>query len=488
MGQKTNKYALLLKDTMLFALSAYLPKLISFFLVPVYTNCLTTYEYGVVDLIATTIGFLVPILTLGIDNATLRFTIENKEDKRPYQISIRIASIGILIVLLGVLVSITTNVLNMDTIYVLYFVFMYIMKVFYGINTAYIRAEERTVLLSSVSIVHSFTVIFSNIITLTILKWGIYGYLLSDVLGLILSNFIIFAKIDVRKLLKGIGISRSFKELQEQMLKFSTPLVVSSIAWWVNSASDKYFILYICGAAANGIYSVAYKIPTMLKLMQSVFSQAWLLSVYREWNKEGGKEYVSKIYDLYNGVMVIGCSLIILINIPLSRFLYAKDFFEAWKYVPALLISMVFIANAGFYESILSLHKRSKVLAITTVAGAIINILLNAILINSIGIQGAAIATAVGYFVMWITRVPIVHKLYDFKVNWYKHGVLFVLLVVEAVMLVHYQSYLFIVIICLMILVINFKTIFYVIKEITGKLLKVKSVWFDNVNVLNDII
>ena len=59
MKNTSNKYAALLKDTMLFALSAYLPKLISFFLVPVYTSCLTTYEYGVVDLIATTISFLV---------------------------------------------------------------------------------------------------------------------------------------------------------------------------------------------------------------------------------------------------------------------------------------------------------------------------------------------------------------------------------------------------------------------------------------------
>ena len=470
MKNTSNKYAALLKDTMLFALSAYLPKLISFFLVPVYTSCLTTYEYGVVDLIATTISFLVPVLTLGIDNATLRFTIENKEDKRPYQISIKIAIAGIIIVITGVLISVSFGAFRLDRVYLWYFLVMYCMRVLYGINTAFIRAEERTILLSSVSILHSFLVIFSNIVTLVFLKLGIYGYLFSDILGLVVSNIVIFAKIDIRYLLKGIW--DPFKELQEKMLRFSTPLVVSSIAWWINSASDKYFILGLCGAAANGIYSVAYKIPTILKLMQSVFSQAWLLSIYREYNTEGGKKYVGKIYDLYNGVMVMGCSVIILMNIPLSTFLYAKDFFEAWKYVPALLISMVFIANAGFYESILSLYKKSKVLATTTVAGAIVNIVLNIVLISKIGVQGAAIATVVGYFVMWVVRVPIVHQLYDFQVNWIKHGGLFALLIVQAYVMVRYQNYWVGIILCIMILMINLKTIFYVITEVREKLLK----------------
>lgn len=457
MGKVSNKYTALIKDTFFLALSAYVPKVLSFFLVPIYTNCLTTSEYGTIDLLTTTISFLVPIFTLGIDNATLRFTIINKEDKRPYQISLKIALQGSVIICGIVLLNIFFEVIKIEKIYQIYFLVVYFLKVVYGINTAYLRAEDNLILLSKVSIIYTVIFISSNIITLLLLKLGIIGFLFSDLFAFLVCNIIVGYNINFVKLIN--GIKEPFNALQKEMLEYSVPLVISSIAWWINSASDKYFILYLCGVAANGIYSVAYKIPTILKLMQNVFYQAWILSIYKEYNKENGKQYVSKIYDLYNGVMVLGCSFIILLNIPLSRFLYAKDFFEAWKYVPALLISIVFVANAGFYESILSVYKKTKLLAGTTVVGAIVNTILNFVLISNVGIQGAAIATAVGYFVMWITKIPMVHKLYDFKVNWLKHGSLVVLLVAQAVVMVGYQNYLIGIAIFSLMVVLNYKAV-----------------------------
>ena len=465
-----NKYVALLKDTMLFALSAYLPKLLSFFLVPVYTSCLTTAEYGIIDLVSTTVSFLVPVMTLGIDNSTLRFTIEDKENKKPYQISFKIVMIGILIMSWAVVFNNILNVIKVDPIYQVYFWIIYCMKVLSGINAAFLRAKDKVALLSVTSIIHSFLFMLSNIVTLCFLKLGLKGYIFSDIFGILASNLIVIYKIDLKKLLKGFW--EPVKELEKQMLEYSVPLVASSIAWWINSASDKYFILYLCGVAANGIYSVAYKIPTILKLLQSVFYQAWILSIYKEYDKENGKQYVSKIYDLYNGAIVMGCSVIILLNIPLSRFLYAKDFFEAWEYVPALLISIVFVANAGFYESILSVFKKTKTLALTTVVGAVVNTVLNFVLIYSIGVQGAAIATAVGYFVMWIAKIPVVHRLYDFHVNWIKHGALILLLVVQAFIMINYQNYYIGGLIFAVLFILNYKAVVGAMVEISKKIKK----------------
>lgn len=468
--KSSNKYVALLRDTMLFALSAYLPKLLSFFLVPVYTSCLTTAEYGIIDLVSTTVSFLVPVMTLGIDNSTLRFTIEDKENKKPYQISLKIVLIGIMVVSFAIVFNNILNIIKVDPIYQGYFWIIYCVKVLHGINAAYLRATDKVALLSATSITHSLLFMLSNIVTLCVFKLGMKGYIFSDIFGILVSNLIIMYKIDMKKVLKGFW--KPVKQLEKQMLEYSVPLVASSIAWWVNSASDKYFILYLCGVAANGVYSVAYKIPTILKLLQSVFYQAWILSIYKEYDKENGKQYVSKIYNLYNGAIVMGCSAIILLNIPLSKFLYAKDFFEAWKYVPALLISIVFVANAGFYESILSVFKKSKTLAMTTVIGAVVNTILNFVLIYSIGVQGAAIATAVGYFVMWVTKIPLVHRLYDFRVNWFKHATLIVLLVVQAYVMINYQNYYIGGLIFVILFTLNYKAVVGAMFEIVKKLKK----------------
>lgn len=470
MKTSQNKYGALIKDTLLFALSTFVPKAISFFLVPIYTNCLTTAEFGLVDVIMTTVSLLVPILTLGIDNAVLRFTIESKADKKPYQIAFKLILVGVCVLLICLCANMVCHVIELDAMYQGYFLLNYLLTALYGVNVAYLRATEKVALLSTISIVNTLVTVVSNIVTLVIFKWGVFGYLISSILGFLVVNVIIFYKINVKDLLSGLFTKNS--QFRNEMIKYSSPLVASGIAWWANSASDRYFVTYLCGVDANGIYSVAYKIPTILQMIQSVFSQAWLLSIYREYNTAEGKNFVSKIYDLYNGGMTVACAFLILLTIPLAKFLYAKDFYAAWEYVPALLISVVFIANAGFFESMLTLYKKSNIVAVTTVIGAICNIILNYVLISNIGVQGAAIATTIGYFIMWILRVPFVHGLYPFKVNWFKQGALFTIIIVEAIIMITLQNYLICAVLCGITVLLNINNIKYIIDSLLKKILK----------------
>ena len=77
-----NCYKYLIKNIGLLTLSSFATKLISFILVPLYTNILTTTEYGTYDYFNTTIGLLIPILTLNIQEAVMRFSIDTKWDRK----------------------------------------------------------------------------------------------------------------------------------------------------------------------------------------------------------------------------------------------------------------------------------------------------------------------------------------------------------------------------------------------------------------------
>lgn len=70
------------------------------------------------------------------------------------------------------------------------------------------------------------------------------------------------------------------------MMDYSRPLIANSIAWWINNASDRYIVIFFCGLAENGIYSVASKIPSILNIFQSIFNQAWTLSAVKDFDSE----------------------------------------------------------------------------------------------------------------------------------------------------------------------------------------------------------
>lgn len=451
------KYGALIRDIFIFTISTFIPKAISFFLVPLYTNCLTTAEYGTVSLLSTTVSLMIPFLTLGINDSVLRFTIENKEDSGPFQIAFSFALKSIVIVSVLVIINFFAQFVKVDNQIALVFLLNYVSVSIYGICIAYLRAVEQTILLSFVSILITLVVVISNVVLLLGVKAGLMGYMVSEILGYAVADMVILIKIKGIKLLQGKGTPNP--ELKKKMIAYSVPLIAASVSWWINSSSDKYFVTAMSGVGANGVYSVAYKIPTILQMLQSVFSQAWLLSIYREYKKESGPKFVSNVYEIYYVAMSLSCAVIIVLDIPLAKFLYAKEFFAAWEYVPFLLISVVFIANAGFFESMLTLFKKTKLIAATTALGAAINIILNFILIQYIGVLGAAIATMSGYFVMWLIRIRPAIKRYPFKISWIKCASVHVLLLIESLVMIFLQNYAICCLIILIMCLINVRTI-----------------------------
>lgn len=78
------KYIYLIKNMGLLTISSFGSKLLSFFLVPLYTSILTTKDYGIYDVFNTTIMLLIPILTSGMLEAVLRFPLTDKKIKMKY--------------------------------------------------------------------------------------------------------------------------------------------------------------------------------------------------------------------------------------------------------------------------------------------------------------------------------------------------------------------------------------------------------------------
>ena len=427
------RYKYLLKNIGLLTLSSFATKLLSFFLVPLYTNILTTSEYGTYDLFNTTIGILLPILTLNIQESMIRFALdESLSRKAIVTVGTRYFASSNFIVIFGLLINALFEFSNLIKDYSLFFFLMFFTQVLSGMVLSYVRGIDHIADLSISSVVSSLATILCNILFLVRFKWGLNGYFLANIMGPLIQCLFLIVRSHV---FKEIRISEKFESETKEMLTYSKPIIANSIAWWVNSASDKYVVIWFCGLAENGIYSVASKIPSILNIFQTIFAQAWTLSAVKDFDPKDENGFFANTYAAYNCLMTLMCSAIIAVDKVLANFLYAKDFYVAWKYVPWLTIAIVFGSLSGYIGGFFSAVKNSKIFAQSTMIGAATNIVLNIILTPLMGPLGAAIATTICYCVTWVFRYIHAKKIIKLRVNLGRDIVTYTLLVVQSLVL-----------------------------------------------------
>ena len=447
------KYGYLAKNTVLFTISSFGSKILAFFLVPFYTAVLSTKEYGTADLISTTASLLIFVTTICIADAVLRFAIDNTDIRKGvFGFGLRVIVIGTGILGAVLLILSVYNPFQWERyLYLLLFLTVFTNAINQLISN-YLRAIDKIAAVAVMGILVTAVTIASNFIFLLIFKLGVIGYLISFVIGYFLSSIyglIIILHIDSIKAI----LQMCDREMKRKMIAYSFPLIFNGAAWWMNNSLDRYFIIYYCGIAVNGLYAVASKIPTILLMVNQIFNQAWNLSAIKEYDSEDKEGFFSNIYSLYNFVLVASCSVLILLNIPLAKFLFSNDFFLAWKYSSVLIITAIFAALSGFFGSVFVAVKNTKIFAVSTVIAAIINVSLNWILIPSYGALGGAVATAVSFFIVWLIRYICATRYIKMKINLLRDLIAYVLIICQAV-LEHIEEHIYLGQIAILILIL----------------------------------
>lgn len=428
-----SKYRYLAKNTALFTISSFGSKILSFLLVPLYTSVLSTADYGTADLITTTSNLLIYVFTLNIADSVLRFAIDKKSDQEDIlAYGCKIFLNGSLLFGAAVLGAYLLHLVSWDNSCYIFLILAFVSTAFNQILGNYLRAIDNISAVAVSGVLSTAVTIVSNILFLLVFHTGVYGYMISMILGPTASC--IYSVIKINRPLSVFLHAKCPKEMKREMVRYSVPLIFNGVAWWINNSIDKYFVTAMKGVAENGIYSVSYKIPTMLTIFQSIFSQAWNLSAIREFDKNDTDGFFASAYDMYQTVLVTLCTGLILINIPLARFLFAKDFFVAWRCSSILVLSLVFNALSGFIGSIFSAVKNSKIFAVSTVSAACVNMVLNALLIPTYGAEGAAVATTISFFIIWLIRLVCARRIIRWKISLKRDIVTYLLLIVQLVL------------------------------------------------------
>lgn len=409
---RKNKYTTLVSNTFLISIGTFGSKLLTFFMVRFYTEVLTPSDYGTADLIMQGANLLFPVISMGIVEGVFRFALGNPKKRR------NIFSAGVWVITGGsaVLAAVTVLTWSADLFDdVLWLMAIYtIASCYHSLCAQFIRAQGKMALYAGQGILNTVLVIGLNILFLLVFKWGITGYVLSTAVADILcSGFLVFKE----KLWQYLTVKPG-KGLLAHMLRYSVPLIPTTIFWWITSVSDRYMITAFLGSDANGIYAVAAKIPTLLTLMATIFLEAWQFSAIAESAGERREHirFYSKIWKIFMSAMFLAGGVVIALSQWEIRVLSADEYYSAWQYIPLLSAAMIFSSFVTFAGSIYVVEKKSLLSFGTSMAGAAVNILLNLILIpTELGIQGAVIATFSSYFLVFLIRSKNARKLLPFR-------------------------------------------------------------------------
>ncbi len=396
-----NRYQKLFSNTVILAIGTFGSKLLVFLLMPLYTAYLSTAEYSTAELITTTANLLIPLACLGISQGMFRFTADRESNKR------EVFSSGIALLSLGLGGFLILSPLFFFIEYFRTYVWLIVLYVFFAdiqaVCAQFVYATDRAKLFAVQGILNTAFTIAFNLLFLVGLRMNVVGYVLSVILGNLCTTLFMVIK---AKLWREFSISYVNKSLMKELLKFSLPMVPTTICWLITDLSDRYMVTYFCGDAINGIYSAAYKIPTIVNLVCGVFLQAWQFSAVSEESEgESYRKFYSGVFSGYLSVVFIGASGLVLLSGFLTGLLLNRAYAGAAHYMPTLLCAMAFEAIVSFLASIYLVRKRSINSFCTAVLGSILNIVLNLWWIPLYGALGAAIATACSYALVLLLRM-----------------------------------------------------------------------------------
>lgn len=455
----SDKYKKLFKNIGILTLGQFSSRVLFFLLVPLYTSVLTTEEYGIYDLIYTTISLLCPIATLNISVSTQRFLMDKDVDAVSIsKISAKYACIGFIIPIGMVGFNYIVHVSQMLDDFGIQFLLLFSAVEFSGILVEYAVGSEQIKEAAISGVISTLLTLILNVVFLIVLDFGLNGYFIANSLGPIIQACYLFYSLKVWEKIRAKKYPN--KKIEKAMLSFCIPQIANTISWWINNAADRYIITWFCGVAVNGVYSVAYKVPSIINVINGIFGQASGIVIVKNYDENDKDAFISKTYIIYNAGIVIACAGLILITKLVSYFMFAKDFYNAWVYVPLLLIASMFGALSGYLGNIFSAEKEAKLFARSTVIGAVINIILNIFLVYWCSAIGAAYATMISYIVVWGMRCFYVSRRIRFEVNLKADIRSYGLLLIQAIVIIYLPGDIityFIEIILIFILILNNK-------------------------------
>ena len=413
------------KHGLIYGLGNILSKVTIFFLIPIYTNYLTTKEVGILALIEMTEMFFITIGSSAIYQSTwYKLSLNNKDSHSKIIFSgymgLIISNI-VLLVLLSFFMDGFYQFLGFskNTGYSIgYLVLINILLQFGGTFTlALWQYQQKSIPFIILSIFQLIGILAFSIYFVVFQSMGIFGIILGKFI-VVLSIFI-FSTIFLIKKYYSIPSFKIFYEL----IKFGYPLIFIGLATPILNVSDRYFLNLFVPLSQIGIYSINYKFGMLINMFLIVPLQRGLLPmIYRQ----GLKDEMRSIYkDVLFYYLIIGCFFILGVTFfiePIITWISSPEYTNAAYVVPFISTAYLIAGFRTFFLPLIALKDRTDLLGKIAVIGIAVCLSLNYVLIRQFGIDGAVAATVFSYLIFTLSLYYLTIKVEVMDWGWPRIG------------------------------------------------------------------
>ncbi len=429
----------LISNIFYFLISTLTIKLIGYILLPIFTSNMTTAEYGTADVLMSTVNLFYPISAMGLSGAVMRYALVEK-----HNIAITFTS-AIKLLLLSSLLSLGMipflQSFSTTSAYAYFVPLLMFLNNLMGLFSSLCKGIDKTKLIVLQNLGYSIFLLGSAILLVKIRGLGVKGYLFSYSGACVISLIILIFGSRAYQYINFGKTKQTYYPYYKKLLSYGMPLVPNSLAWWITQMSDRYMVAYWYGAAANGLYAVAYKIPSVINAFVSIFMQAWQLTAIGEYKKKDSIEFYNFVYRQYCVICYLFSSIVLICTQILAKILFANEFYLAWKYVPLLLVAAAVGSQEEYMGTYYLADNRTNKYFISSVIGAGINILMNLTLIPFFSVWGATSATLISYLIVFFQRAIDMRKKLGVDILILKNITSIFILTIQAITFVLLDSY-----------------------------------------------
>lgn len=409
-----NKLKFFLENFLIYGVGGVIGKIIPVIMIPIITRLMPdTSSFGISDMCTTVVSFGSALAIMGMYDAMYRMFFEKDDEKYKKEIcSTTLNFTVIMSVIVFVLMIIFKDFIAekfLGNVKYGYLVYITAISTLVGATNSIVAAPTR---MQNKRKVYLFMNVLTPLISYSIaIPMILRGYYIEALpVATMIANIsgeLVFLALN-RKWFKFAFIEKS--ELK-QLLKIAIPLLPNFLIYWIFNSSDKLMITNILGTGATGIYSVGAKLGQASQLIYTAFAGGWQFFAFSTMNEENQVKTNSLIFE-YLGIISFACTAgVFLICQPLYNLLFQGEYIQGYIVSPYLflapLLQMLFQIACNQFLVIKKTWPNLFILS----TGAIVNIILNLALIPQIGIEGAAIATLIGYLISDIICVIVLIKM-----------------------------------------------------------------------------
>ena len=424
-----NQKKQLMKNTIIIAIGKLSTQIISYLLLPLYTSQLDPSEYGNYDFICTLSIFLCPIITLLMEESMFRYLIDadsKVQRKKIITQTIIYTFFGTVLftIIAALIMGFGTDYTPMYITAIITFV---ISNILIGLSNALSRGLGKIKLYSVSNFILGISTIILNIVFILSLNAGAEGLLWANTIA---NAFTAIVILGILKLPKYIG--KIDKPLMKDMIKYSIPLVPNSISWSIINMSDRIILTQMVSSAANGIYAMANKFPNIINVLYGYFYTAWKESAAKIVKEDNKNQYYNSIYhDAKRFLYAVTICLIAVMPFAFPIFIN-EAYNEAYVYIPIVMIATYYSNLSSFYGGIFSAYKDTKIMGTTTIVAAVINLVIDLLLVNTLKIYAACFSTLIANLIVYFYRKKKLKKYLKLKELKWQGPMLFLALICLA--------------------------------------------------------